>query len=580
MSKRISILLVVVAVLVVGSYFGYAYRAQLGLSRSSASELTDQYGEACVPLPPVGVSTPAKILGQCLSTSTSIVWADIADQNAVSDMLFRSVDNGPWKKVHERRYNCHWEHIGGYVDLDVSSGHTYQYKLATDVVTGTYSNIITCPAPATPAPIPVPGAICPSGTAICGLQNEVLKKMGLESGDLCGVGVGHGAMAAYDLRFGHANYDPASGLLWNIPSGNYYDYTTWSFGRPPPISVPAFWCGTQEQQAAWTGGGSVAVPAERPSIDAWQIKCFYSYYLYTQGKATWNDVTGGINYDAYPLCGRCKNKTDCADASKVLPAVYKWRPAPLSALPAPKVPQLTIDGVYSATKKQTSTFVFSVSGLSASKTVTQWVKNPGTSAGVQVPPSLQSTADGKLFWQARTSCANAPGTYTIWVVDTATGKKSNEVKEIISKDSSCSGQGVTPAAYGLKEGDVVSAAAYGDPDVFIINNYGYKRLFLNEIIFRFYGHLGGFSAVKSVTPATRDAFLTSLLFKNCETNDPTVWALQVTGADSGMLHRLDITHDAAVAQDANFDTKTFCINNNEFNWYPKGTPYTSLSQVR
>ncbi|MBX4211186.1 MAG: hypothetical protein KW806_00075 [Candidatus Yanofskybacteria bacterium] len=42
---------------------------------------------------------------------------------------------------------------------------------------------------------------------------------------------------------------------------------------------------------------------------------------------------------------------------------------------------------------------------------------------------------------------------------------------------------------------------------------------------------------------------------------------------------MNVTGAEAVAQDANFFKKVFCINSNEFNWYPKGTAYTSLSQI-
>src|SRR3989344_3271203 len=73
---------------------------------------------------------------------------------------------------------------------------------------------------------------------------------------------------------------------------------------------------------------------------------------------------------------------------------------------------------------------------------------------------------------------------------------------------------VAPADYGLKEGDVVSAAGSDDPDVYIVNEHGFKRLFLNPAIFNFYGHLGGFAAVKNVSAVTRDAFVTSGLFRN------------------------------------------------------------------
>ncbi|MDP3696848.1 MAG: hypothetical protein Q8R55_02335 [Candidatus Taylorbacteria bacterium] len=138
---------------------------------------------------------------------------------------------------------------------------------------------------------------------------------------------------------------------------------------------------------------------------------------------------------------------------------------------------------------------------------------------------------------------------------------------------------VAPADYGLTEGDVVSAAGSDDPDVYIVNEMGYKRLFLNPAIFNFYGHLGGFAAVKNVSPATRDAFGTSGLFRNCETNDEKVYGVETTGEDTGMLHWVNTPGSQAVIDDANFFKKVFCINSNEFNWYSKGTDYTSVNQV-
>ena len=138
---------------------------------------------------------------------------------------------------------------------------------------------------------------------------------------------------------------------------------------------------------------------------------------------------------------------------------------------------------------------------------------------------------------------------------------------------------VAPADYGLMEGNTISAAGSDDPDVYIVNELGYKRLFLNPVIFNFYGHLGGFAAVKNVTPSTRDAFVTSGLFRNCEANDPKVYGLGSTGEDVGQLHWVNTTGAQAVADDANFFKKVFCINNNEFNWYPKGADYMSVNDV-
>ena len=143
---------------------------------------------------------------------------------------------------------------------------------------------------------------------------------------------------------------------------------------------------------------------------------------------------------------------------------------------------------------------------------------------------------------------------------------------------------VIPADYGLTEGDVISAwDQAGDPDVYIVNDHGYKRLFLNPAIFGFYGHLG-FDKVVNVSPTARDAFGTSGLFRNCEADDEKVYGVETTGEDTGDLHWVNISGSAAVAEDADFFKKVFCINNNEFNWYTSsgtsfGSDYTSLSQV-
>lgn len=135
------------------------------------------------------------------------------------------------------------------------------------------------------------------------------------------------------------------------------------------------------------------------------------------------------------------------------------------------------------------------------------------------------------------------------------------------------------AQYNLREGDTISAKGSADPDIYIVNEWGYKRLFLNPIIFNFYGHLGGFSKVKSVSPAARNAFPTSGLFRNCETLDPKVYGVEVTGEDSGILHWINTSGAQAVQDDSEFFKKVFCINSNEFNWYTQGSTYTSVNQV-
>ena len=129
-----------------------------------------------------------------------------------------------------------------------------------------------------------------------------------------------------------------------------------------------------------------------------------------------------------------------------------------------------------------------------------------------------------------------------------------------------------PEDFGLKEGDLIRAQ--GDFDVFIINQYGYKRLFLNPAIFNMYGHLnGGWQAVKTVSPAVRDAFVTSGLYRYA--GSPKVYFMEVTGGDTGILHWVNMTADNFLAQGGKSEA-IFTINLSELNWYPKGGDKISL----
>ena len=129
-----------------------------------------------------------------------------------------------------------------------------------------------------------------------------------------------------------------------------------------------------------------------------------------------------------------------------------------------------------------------------------------------------------------------------------------------------------PEDYGLKEGDLIRAQ--GDFDIFIINQLGYKRLFLNPAIFNMYGHLtGGWAAVKTVTTATRDAFVTSTHYRYV--NEDKVYHLTVTGEDTGTLHWINMTAENFSAQGGTANA-IFTINKSELDWYPKGADKTSL----
>jgi len=95
---------------------------------------------------------------------------------------------------------------------------------------------------------------------------------------------------------------------------------------------------------------------------------------------------------------------------------------------------------------------------------------------------------------------------------------------------------VSPAQFNLGEGDFIRAE--GDYNVYIINDFGYKRLVLSPAICLLYKHLGArgcFDAVKVVKPEVRDAFRTSNYYANGETNDGKIFLLEITGEDSAIL---------------------------------------------
>ncbi|HUT96323.1 MAG TPA: hypothetical protein VMW82_02020 [Candidatus Paceibacterota bacterium] len=129
-----------------------------------------------------------------------------------------------------------------------------------------------------------------------------------------------------------------------------------------------------------------------------------------------------------------------------------------------------------------------------------------------------------------------------------------------------------PEDYGLKEGD--SIRAEGDFDIFIINQYGYKRLFLNPTIFNMYGHLGSWEDVKTVAPETRDAFITSTHYRFVD--EDKVYHMNVTGEDTGTLHWLNMTGENFLVQGGKSEA-IFIINKSEFEWYEKGEEKNSLN---
>lgn len=133
-----------------------------------------------------------------------------------------------------------------------------------------------------------------------------------------------------------------------------------------------------------------------------------------------------------------------------------------------------------------------------------------------------------------------------------------------------------PSDFNLKEGDFIRAE--GDNDIYIINDFGYKRLVLSPKICLQYGHLGArgcFSAVRVVSSSVRDAFKTSWYFTNGETKDGRVYFLEQTGEDEAILRHLNISGNDFVNQGGNFSS-VFLFNSLEQESYFSGSVLKNL----
>lgn len=164
-------------------------------------------------------------------------------------------------------------------------------------------------------------------------------------------------------------------------------------------------------------------------------------------------------------------------------------------------------------------------------------------------------------------------------LETTVDKTNNQVSAstnhftyfVIMGSSEAPSEMADPLDYGLNEGDLVRAE--DDFDIFIINQYGYKRLFLNPAIFEMYGHLGSWDDVKTITPETRDVFVTSSHYRYVD--EDKVYHLEVTGEDTGTLQWINMTAEDFTTQGGTANG-IFTINKSELDWYPKGVEKTSL----
>lgn len=136
----------------------------------------------------------------------------------------------------------------------------------------------------------------------------------------------------------------------------------------------------------------------------------------------------------------------------------------------------------------------------------------------------------------------------------------------------------SPTTFGWKDGSLITASTGTDTNMYIVSNGGFRRVVINPAILNMYGHLNGLSAHR-VALNQQGAFPVSGLFRNCETGDQKVYALEVTGSTTGTLHWVNISGSQAVAADPKFFKKVFCINSAELNSYTMGSDYMAYDLI-
>jgi len=99
-------------------------------------------------------------------------------------------------------------------------------------------------------------------------------------------------------------------------------------------------------------------------------------------------------------------------------------------------PVLRIDGGTSSTKPIGQTFTYTGTGFTPGRTVTRYI-NPAVNGSNVLSPTLSADGAGNLSWTFTPACGNPLGTFTIDIVDDATGRRSNTVTQTVTASSSC-----------------------------------------------------------------------------------------------------------------------------------------------
>jgi hypothetical protein len=147
--------------------------------------------------------------------------------------------------------------------------------------------------------------------------------------------------------------------------------------------------------------------------------------------------SGGVSWSYQSVCADTPGTYSLQARDSATGKYSNWVTEVITASSSCTIPTLLINGGSSSTKSQGGTFYLAGSNFTANGSVTRYLKQPNGTT-VTLSPTLYANSSGKISWSFTSSCSTEPGTYSLWVKDNATGKVSNSVTEIVTRNSNCS----------------------------------------------------------------------------------------------------------------------------------------------
>lgn len=148
------------------------------------------------------------------------------------------------------------------------------------------------------------------------------------------------------------------------------------------------------------------------------------------------DGSGGISWSFAPVCTTPVGTYTLWVVDDATGRTSNTVTQVVTASAACDPPVLRIDGSMSSTRPIGQTFTVTGSGFTSGRGVTRYLRQPDGSQ-VTLTPAMSADGSGSITWNYVPVCTTPLGTYTLWVVDDATGRSSNTVTQVVTASTAC-----------------------------------------------------------------------------------------------------------------------------------------------